>query len=212
MARRTLLLDVDATLLIDTVDPVLEYASYKGSGDYSGTPVPAGARELEITDPHGRDRSVFVLESALDALRTQAAAGVDIVWHSNWLAAPAQLESLAQNISLDSVVRFPLEKELAAPVEFPDPYRPRPPFWDDWRVRTIIARAATLASGDDLVVASVDIDLSVSSVAEGIRRRSGNPSPLLGSIPTTRMSGLDAAALATWTPTREHVGTWHRRP
>jgi hypothetical protein len=164
--------------------------------------VPSAARELQLVDPNGRVRDVFVRDDTILALQEQARAGVDIIWNTHWLDAPELLRELTVQLGLDGVVRSP--DDYQGTVVNSD-------LWSDLRMRSIVERARLLPQGDDLVASSIDFDLSSNLIAEGIRRRSGNPAPLLGSIPTNRTSGLDSAALRAWTPLREHVGTWHRR-
>ena len=197
---RTLLLDVDATVIVDVVDPVLSYAAYREGREYVSPAVPEGARELSVVDPGGRERAVIVRGEVVEAIRAQAAAGVDVVWLSSWLAAPELLDGLAAELGLDGVVRRPTAAEL-----------PVAPPADGWMLAAIVEFARGLGEGDDLVLASVELDLSALRVAVDVRRRAGVPGALLGGIPTHRQRGLDDAALRAWMPDRPHEGVWHRR-
>lgn len=207
---RTLLLEVDVAVLVDLVDPVLEYASYKTGGDYEGTAVPDAARRLTVADPAERDRDVFVREAVLDALRHAHRSGVDIVWHSRWLATPSHLDALTRELGLEETVRRPSDAELAGPPTLPED-RPSPDIRDDWRFRTLVERVRRLGPDDDLVAADVALDLSARRVADAIIRRTGVAEPRIGSIPVYREWGLDDAALRSWTPDRPRTPEWHRR-
>ncbi len=212
MTRRTLLLAVDAVVVVYVVDPVLEYASFKGSGDYVSTPVPQGARELDVTDPRGLRRAAFVRPEVLAALRDSALAGVDIVWNSQWLTAPERLRALARDLELDDIIRFPTEAELgSAPTDEPF-HRASAGFWNHWKMLNLVERVRALPPGHDLVLADTGVDLSALNVAETVRRRAGNPAASLGSIPTSRTWGLDEVALWGWMPERARPGVWHHDP
>ena len=195
-----MLLDVDTTVIVDVVDPVLSYAAYREGRDYVSTAVPEGARELTVLDPGGRERAVFVRGEVLDAIRAQAEADVDVVWLSPWLADPELLDGLAAELGLDGTVRRPSATEV--PVAPPE---------DGWMLAAVVEWTRGLGERDDLVLASVELDLSALRVATEVRRRAGNPDALLGGIPTHRQRGLDDAALRAWTPTRPYEGVWHRR-
>jgi hypothetical protein len=209
MTTRTLLLAVDATVVVYVVDPVLEYAAYKGGGDDVSTTVPDGAREWEVTDPRGRARAAFVRPEVLAALRDSAQAGVDIVWNSSWLTAPERPRALARDLELDGIVRFPTPTELrSTPTDEPF-HRASAGFWNHWKMQNLVELVRTLPPGHDLVLADSGVDLSALSVAETVRKRAGNPAASLGSIPTSRTRGLDEGALRGWMPERARPSVWH---
>jgi len=211
MRARTLLLELDTAVLVDIVDPVLEYAAYKGGGDYTATPVPDDALRLSVADPGGRERDAFV-PAVLDAIREAARDGVDVIWHSRWLTTPGVLRALADDLGLSGAVRFPADDELAATPTAEGLRSDLPRFWDDWRTRTIVDRVRRLPAGHELVTADVAVDLSALRLADGVRRRAGNPTALVGSIRTWREWGLDDGALRSWAPDRPRLPAWHRRP
>lgn len=208
---RTLLLEVDVAVIVDVVDPVLAYASYREGGDYTGTAVPDGARRFQVEDPEGRTRDVFVRPAVLDAVHEAHRAGVDVVWHSRWLAAPRELEALARQLGLENAARLPAEGELAAPPTLDDLRSDLPGVWGDWRMLTIVERVRRLGAGDELVTADVGFDLSARRMVDGIGHRAGVVEPRIASIPVRREWGLDDAALRSWAPDRPRTPSWHRR-
>jgi len=200
VTRRTILLSVDGSLLVEIDSPERAYAAYRTGRDEGPLAIPPGAGELDFTGLNGRG-PYFFRPAVVEVLRDLAHAGVDIVWNTRWLTSPEVLGELAHVLGLDEAVRFPTAAELPSPaVNVRIDHGPNV-FWEHWKIQALIQRVRDLPEGAQLVIIDAHMDYSSRRLADGVARRSRREDARVGGIMTIDRWGLDErgiAALRSW--------------
>ncbi|MDQ1082242.1 MULTISPECIES: hypothetical protein [Microbacterium] len=185
MARRTILLSVDGTLLVEIDSPIRAYAAMREGREEAPLPVPDDA---DVT----ADGRFFFRPDVHRALREFVADGVDVVWNTGRLIDPRALQALAAEIGLEDAVRFPDAAELPAPPTDDRVDTGPNVMWEHWKVRALVERARTLPEGDEVVVVDPILDLEGSRLPDGLARRTKRPDAAgIGGIHVPDTWGLD---------------------
>jgi len=200
MARRTVLLSVDGSLLVELDSPERAYAAYRLGKDYSPLTVPPEALLVDAVGHDGRG-PYFYRPAVVEAVRASAHAGVDIVWNTRWLTNPMQLELLAQIVGLAGAVRIPDGSELpVSPTSDRVDHAPNV-LWEHWKLRALVERARHLPAGAELVVVDTELDMVSPRIPHGVARRARRDDIRLGGIMPVGTRGLDdvaARSLREW--------------
>lgn len=194
MTRRIMWLELEGGAAVNIHSVARSNAAWQGGEPYEDLPVPEGAVEVTATGPTGRAETLFARPVVLEGLRHLVSEGVDVVWSTRWLTAPDRLTEVAAALGLEGV-RMPTAAESpVAPNQDWIGIRTTP-YWEHWKVRSLVETARGLGAEDELVVVDPALDISARRLADGIARRLKRDDLRIGSLSPDADDGLDASAI-----------------